>query len=419
MGVTYERADGEVRGLLTDLLQKHRPDLLNAGVSIELLWAYGGIKKDGQLVLGQCKINSLKDRVEGKADATILLDGDRWNKLPAMRRKALLHHELLHIEAYDGKDKDDAGRPAITSRPGDWNFDGFHEVVDLYGDFSVEVANLSMIAQVHSQLRLPFGVEKLEGKAEPATATPSCDGAVDIDAWRAVPIATVDLDSRTIEAIELAKVTTVGEFQQAISSGDIVLDFDIESSTLDAVDQAVHHLVPHCRICGICDESYYSNPPGLLGGLFVEGESPPLCKECLPFKDGLPEPDGIAAESPKESYVYPRALQQKPLKDPARQLERLTKALADAGISLKATILHYQALADKWPGPEPNCSAPGFRGNPRVKFVSSVQQQIGRIAALKGGAQMIQDEIQKQQALVTAAAEAKAASKASKKGGES
>ena len=163
MATTYQKCDETVRELLDELLQKHRSDLIDAQATIELLFAFGtdgkpALKKSGQVVLGRCKINSLQDRAEGKADATITLDGDRWPKMNDRRRLALLHHELTHIDRWEpgDKDRDDLGRPALAARHGDWNFDGFHRILDLYGEDSVEHRNLAIIAESHRQLKLPI-----------------------------------------------------------------------------------------------------------------------------------------------------------------------------------------------------------------------------------------------------------------------
>jgi hypothetical protein len=120
------------------------------------------------------------------------------------RRRALLHHELTHIEAWD-RTRDDIGRPALQTRHGDWNFDGFHRIVELYGEQSVEYRNLAMIAEMHRQLNLPFGAAAhtdVPGNGIPARSVvgealtelaEQCGGTVETRADGSVKV-TVDAD---------------------------------------------------------------------------------------------------------------------------------------------------------------------------------------------------------------------------------
>lgn len=166
----FKECDESVRAQLDGLIAQYRRDLIAADASIALLFAYGdegkpALKHRGQVVLGSCKINSLQDRIEGKSDATIVLDGDRYPQMSTRRQLALLHHELSHIARWDVDEHgtDDLDRPALKSQYADFEFDGFHEVIRLYGDDSIEVANLRSVAEEHRQLGLPFSVVAAEG----------------------------------------------------------------------------------------------------------------------------------------------------------------------------------------------------------------------------------------------------------------
>jgi hypothetical protein len=169
MPTTFFPADTEVRAMLDELIEEYRTDLLGRNIRIGLTMAVGengkpAMKGRGQRILGKCKVNGKLDKTQGKPDADITLDGDYWAIASATRRKALLHHELSHIDLYDG-DTDENERPILKSRRGDWDFDGFHEMVQLYGPDSAEAANLAMIAERHRQLGLPFG----QASPEPET----------------------------------------------------------------------------------------------------------------------------------------------------------------------------------------------------------------------------------------------------------
>lgn len=164
MPTTYHPADNETCELLRGLIDEHRRDLAAiAGLRILLLFAFGDngkppMRSRGSRVLGTCQTHSYLDRVKGAPDATITLDGDWWTDASPTRRKALLHHELLHIAPYlDGKE-DDLGRPVLRTCPGDWEFDGFHELVEIYGSDAAEYRNLAAIAEKHRQLKLPWSL---------------------------------------------------------------------------------------------------------------------------------------------------------------------------------------------------------------------------------------------------------------------
>lgn len=171
MATTYFPAPDEVRRVLDELIEEYRPDLTRHGeVKIGLTMAVGykgkvAMKTKGQRILGKCKINGPLDKAQGKPDADVTLDGDYWAVSSQRRRKALMHHELSHIAEFDGDRDELTKRANLVVRNGDWNFDGFHECVELYGEDSAEAANLNMIAERHRQLDLPFG-----RKSEPEMA---------------------------------------------------------------------------------------------------------------------------------------------------------------------------------------------------------------------------------------------------------
>lgn len=179
MPTTYVEADPAAVKLLEKLITEHREDLVQADANVTLLFAHGtltrfGIRKPamksrGHQVLGKCKVNSIADRAEGKGDATIVVDGDRWDQLSEGRRRALLHHELSHIAVWGGKtDADD--RPKLKLQHADFDFDGFHAVIDLYGVEAVEAANLQRVIEDHRQLVLPFAEGPVAAAPEPKPA---------------------------------------------------------------------------------------------------------------------------------------------------------------------------------------------------------------------------------------------------------
>ena len=105
------------------------------------------------LLFAIVKINSLKDRVEGKADATILLDGYQWDhEMSEDQRKAVLDHEVMHLMLErDGEGQivaDDIGRPKLKMRLHDFHFGGFHAIAERHGPHSVEHAAVKSLGEV-------------------------------------------------------------------------------------------------------------------------------------------------------------------------------------------------------------------------------------------------------------------------------
>lgn len=158
MPATFHNADESVYAMLAELIDTYRDDLKAARAKITLLFAVSTNEKPamthhGFKVLGRVQINSLQDRAEGKGDATIVFDGDRWPELSESRQKALMHHELSHIARW-GKKNDAIGRPKLALRPGDWQNDGFNQVVAIYGDDAPERRWLNAVEESLRQQRL-------------------------------------------------------------------------------------------------------------------------------------------------------------------------------------------------------------------------------------------------------------------------
>jgi hypothetical protein len=147
---TFEKCPKKVYDLAKDILQEfetHHP-VLDADVSIDLLFAYGtvndsgiktgdAIRKNGVRALGMCRVVSLKDRAKGASDIEIVLDGDWWQTATEREKRALLDHELHHIIPLTGE-KDDLGRPLVRLRKHDVDVGWFAIIAKRHGDYSQE-----------------------------------------------------------------------------------------------------------------------------------------------------------------------------------------------------------------------------------------------------------------------------------------
>lgn len=170
---TYRKADSEADDIIRDLLIRHYPDLHEVGVTVSCLFAYAprnemtgeptgpALKWAGMPAAAVIKINSLKDRVAGLADATITVDGDQWKDQSDVWKRALLHHELEHLELRlddEGNvQTDDAFRSKLKCRQHDFYCAGFWNIVEQYKEAALETAQYKPIHKEFTQRLLPYG----------------------------------------------------------------------------------------------------------------------------------------------------------------------------------------------------------------------------------------------------------------------
>lgn len=213
MGTSYEDCDDDVREMLESLRAEFRPELDATEVTIRLQFAYGedgkpALMHRGAPALGLCKINGLRERAQGVADATIYLDGDRWPDLSPRRRVALLHHELHHVQL--GKGRDAAGRPRLKCRKHDIEMGLFAEIARMYREDSVEWAVIDRADEMRRQGTFDFG-----SAAAAAGAPPDAGGEPDgPDGWRDEDVSALcvfGLSDALLTKLDEAGVNTLGD----------------------------------------------------------------------------------------------------------------------------------------------------------------------------------------------------------------
>ena len=141
MPTTYEKCGDEVERVVSQVVKKYHHDLKAAGVTIGLLFARNSegaaVKLHGYPCAAVIKKNSLKDRAEGKTDATITIDEAGWDGLSEEERSALIDHELYHLEVKRDKhnkyDLDDLGRPKLNIRLHDAQIGIFKTIIERHG----------------------------------------------------------------------------------------------------------------------------------------------------------------------------------------------------------------------------------------------------------------------------------------------
>jgi hypothetical protein len=148
--------------------EPHKP-LLQHRVKIEFIFAYASVNeksakisnaitRNGVRCLGISRIIPTKDRIAGRGDAEVTLDGDWWKDANNQKRRALLDHELHHvaIQLKGGLPvTDDAGRPKLTMRRHDYDFGWFTIIAQRHGNFSIEVEQANRILMEQGEFYFP------------------------------------------------------------------------------------------------------------------------------------------------------------------------------------------------------------------------------------------------------------------------
>lgn len=168
---TYHQPDRGMLDVLHDVTERYHDRLVDAGVRVAILQARAVVDKNGirkgpairhggYACLATIRIVPTRQRVAGLADAEILVDGDRWPDLSAEERRALIDHELTHIEV---KEDDDGVLLEL---------DGSPEDVEAAEGEGAEQAVASVRAARHEQLAADIAsssIAVLQRKADSAT----------------------------------------------------------------------------------------------------------------------------------------------------------------------------------------------------------------------------------------------------------
>jgi hypothetical protein len=179
---TYSPASTDVDAIIAEVIGEFYPDLVEAGAKISAVFAYPTLDKDGEptgpamvkddrQILARVKKNSEEDRCAGKADATITIDHEEWDKLSddetdgAGRKRALIDHELHHLIVRRDKmtglvATDDRGRPLFKMKPHDWEITGFKAVVERHGRHSYEKRQARQFHDTYGNLLFDFAAEQ-------------------------------------------------------------------------------------------------------------------------------------------------------------------------------------------------------------------------------------------------------------------
>lgn len=147
MATTYDTAPEDIIALINETITEYHPDLVEADVHVSAILAYNDkthpVKAGGYPALACIKNISLKDRIKGMADAEITIDAEAYKAMNELQQKALIDHELYHLEVQRDKDDniktDDAERPKLRMKKHDYQFGWFREIALRHKQNSPEV----------------------------------------------------------------------------------------------------------------------------------------------------------------------------------------------------------------------------------------------------------------------------------------
>lgn len=159
----YDKAPDEVFLLVNEVRDQYHPDLVEAGATIDVLFAFNDkgnpVASGGYPALAVIRIISLKNRVKGMSDAEITIDGDVYKGMNDLQRRALIDHELHHLMVKRDKENniqfDDADRPKFKMRKHDYQMGWFRAIAVRHGKNSPEVYQASMLMQQDGNVFFP------------------------------------------------------------------------------------------------------------------------------------------------------------------------------------------------------------------------------------------------------------------------
>ncbi len=160
----YDASTPQVAEIINSLIGQYYPDLEEGQVTIESIFAYdnkGGfpVKAGGYPALACIKVNNLKNRVKGFADAEITIDAEAFKAMTDPQKIALLDHELYHVLVVRDKEgnikTDDANRSKLRLKKHDYQMGWFKEIAARHGENSPEVYQANILWQKDGRTFFP------------------------------------------------------------------------------------------------------------------------------------------------------------------------------------------------------------------------------------------------------------------------
>lgn len=156
MSVILDQADSSVHDMAREIIERFHDDLkdrpgIAGGVRLCILMASNDdresddppVKCHGYPAAAVISVIPYKQRVDKRADAEIIIDAKAWDDLTEPQQRALLDHEITHLEIQRDDQgfikTDDAGRPKLALKLHDWQLGGFRSIAERYRHDALEV----------------------------------------------------------------------------------------------------------------------------------------------------------------------------------------------------------------------------------------------------------------------------------------
>ena len=164
----YTKASSDVYDRVAHLIRLFRPDLLDAGLKVDLLFISTDdendeeppLKLNGYPCYAVVRVVDVKGRTMGRGDAEIVIDEAQYLVMNDPKRDALLDHELHHIELVltpKGRVKLDCRkRPQLTMRKHDRQYGWFDAIAQRHGINSIEVQQAQSLVLAGTQIYFGF-----------------------------------------------------------------------------------------------------------------------------------------------------------------------------------------------------------------------------------------------------------------------
>lgn len=170
MPTCYQLADATVHAMAREILKTHHPELKigdgeedNDYLRLCIMFAFGdagsgepAVKLHGYPCAAVISIIPYKQRVDKRADAEIIIDQSQWQDFTAPQRRALLDHEITHLELQRDDiglvKTDDQGRPKLSMRLHDYQVGGFASIAKRYGGDALEVIQAKQMRDAYGDV---------------------------------------------------------------------------------------------------------------------------------------------------------------------------------------------------------------------------------------------------------------------------
>lgn len=171
-------APSEVNELVAELIETYHPELADVEATIlcQMHESKNGLALHGYPAYATVRLIPAKDRAAGLPDARITIDAEEWHEMPEAKQRAVLDHELHHLEVVGqwspGDDDnpsrfvcktDDAGRPKMKLRKHDYNFGGFYEIAERHRGHSVESEHFAAMREAYRQRKFLWTSDTIPG----------------------------------------------------------------------------------------------------------------------------------------------------------------------------------------------------------------------------------------------------------------